>query len=193
MAGYRPADIGVPQYFLPMLDDRCVPAARDNTCGHHRWPRHTICKHPPPPPDRCARRDRNCKYRAAITLAIEQFREEHGRAPTVLDVGVGTGMLSAICLEAGCEHVTCVDTNETMCWIANKTLAPLGRRGRGGGRAAGARFEVLHCLNGKEPPELKNRMFDMMVSEPVWKIRLRNHASQASIFTFPTPRERPGH
>jgi hypothetical protein len=69
-------------------------------------------------------------------------------------------MLSGICLEAGCEHVTGIDTNETMCHLAEKHLWPLGKPGRGSSKP---RFEVLHCSGGKAPVDLKGRKFDMMV------------------------------
>lgn len=108
--------------------------------------------------------DRNCKYREAITAAIVQFQQEQGRRPTVLDVGVGTGMLSAICLEAGCERVTGIDTNMTMCHLAQNNLKSVAKWLRGIGRK-GVRYEVLHCENGKPPADLRSREFDMMVSE----------------------------
>lgn len=69
-------------------------------------------------------------------------------------------MLSAICLEAGCKHVTGIDTNEAMCHLAQKHLRPLGRPLRG---STGPRFEILHCANRKAPEELEGRKFDMMV------------------------------
>ncbi|EOD32619.1 hypothetical protein EMIHUDRAFT_230580 [Emiliania huxleyi CCMP1516] len=121
---YTPAAEGIPQYFLPMLDDR----------------------------------DRNLKYHAAITAAIRQFKAEQRRPPRVLDVGVGTGMLSAICLEAGCASVTGLDTNETMCHLADLHLGKL--RSRGGGS-----FQVVHCPGGKAPAWFAGRRFDMLVSE----------------------------
>jgi hypothetical protein len=54
-------------------------------------------------------RDRNIQYGEGIRAAIEEFKQREKRAPTVLDVGVGTGMLSGLCLTHGAKHVTGVD------------------------------------------------------------------------------------
>mgnify|MGYP003684787149 CR=1 FL=1 len=72
-------------------------------------------------------------------------------------------MLSAICLEAGCERVTGIDTNMTMCHLAQNNLKSVAKWLRGIGRK-GVRYEVLHCENGKPPADLRSREFDMMVN-----------------------------
>ena len=38
--------------------------------------------------------DRNVKYAEAIKQCIAQFQEQQGRAPVVLDLGCGTGLLT---------------------------------------------------------------------------------------------------
>eukprot|EP00966_Prymnesium_polylepis_P157400 3637629-Prymnesium_polylepis.1 len=69
--------------------------------------------------------DRNVKYAEAINRCVRCFEVREGYAPSVLDVGVGTGLLSAICLEAGVKHVTAVDVNETMVNLASRNLREL--------------------------------------------------------------------
>ena len=56
-------------------------------------------------------RDRNARYNEAIRACIDDFNRENPElgGPRVLDVGVGTGFLSACCLLAGAKHVTGVD------------------------------------------------------------------------------------
>jgi len=56
-------------------------------------------------------RDRNARYNEAIRACIDDFNHENPGlgGPRVLDVGVGTGFLSACCLLAGAKHVTGVD------------------------------------------------------------------------------------
>ena len=101
--------------------------------------------------------DRNSKYRAGIAACFAEFAAENGgEMPTVLDIGVGTGMLSALCLEAGAKHVTAVDCNETMCNLARRHLKELAQK---------SRFEVVQAHAGKPPPFEAERRFDVVVSE----------------------------
>lgn len=83
-----------------------------------------------------------------------------GRAPRVLDVGVGTGMLSAICLLHGAAHVVAVDVNSTMAKIADANLREL----EGGSRQ---RFAVVVVPKGKQVHKevLAAGPYDMVVSE----------------------------
>ena len=46
-------------------------------------------------------RDRNLKYSEAIEACIAEFVRNEGRKPRVLDIGIGTGMLSALCIKHG--------------------------------------------------------------------------------------------
>ena len=57
---------------------------------------------------------RNSQYEAAIKLAISEFTAAHGRAPSVVDLGCGTGMLSVFALRHGAASVTAIDTNQQM-------------------------------------------------------------------------------
>ncbi len=45
-----------------------------------------------------------------------------GRAPAVLDLGCGTGLLSAYCLKHGAGSVVAVDTNQTMVNLCRRAL-----------------------------------------------------------------------
>ena len=87
-------------------------------------------------------RDRNMRYAQAIRACIADFCHEQGRAPRILDVGVGTGMLSALCLVHGAAHVVGVDVNQTMASLADTNLHRLERGSR-------ARFKVLAVPKGK--------------------------------------------
>ena len=71
-------------------------------------------------------RDRNVKYELAIQRTIEQFRAEQGRAPRVVDLGCGTGMLSVFALRHGAAHVVALDLNKHMCELCKRTLSAEG-------------------------------------------------------------------
>jgi SAM-dependent methyltransferase len=68
---------------------------------------------------------RYMQYKTAITNCIRQFIVEIGRPPRVLDVGIGTGLLSAICLLNECEHVVGVDINDDLRKQANENLSSI--------------------------------------------------------------------
>ena len=57
--------------------------------------------------------DRNVKYAEAIKQCIAQFKKQQGRAPLVLDLGCGTGLLTRLALMHGAAKVVGVDTNHT--------------------------------------------------------------------------------
>ena len=99
--------------------------------------------------------DRNVQYSAAIKAAIDEFVAVEGRAPRVLDIGVGTGMLSNLCLLHGAAHVTGVDVNSTMVDLAKVALREQDPSGR--------RFTVRLVKPGKS--QLGDARFDMLVSE----------------------------
>ncbi|GMH75721.1 hypothetical protein TrST_g3064 [Triparma strigata] len=71
-------------------------------------------------------KDRNDLYSKAIQETISAFKVEQGRAPRVLDLGCGTGMLSVFALRHGAEHVTALDLNRNMVTLASRTLACCG-------------------------------------------------------------------
>lgn len=58
--------------------------------------------------------DRNAQFRRAIAQAVATFEREQGRAPVVMDVGCGTGLLTRYALEAGAARVVAIDSNQTM-------------------------------------------------------------------------------
>jgi SAM-dependent methyltransferase len=101
-------------------------------------------------------KDRNSKYSDAIKACIEEFIKKEGREPTVLDIGIGTGMLSCLCIKHGAKHVTGVDTNPTMFTLAKRALAEVDPTGK--------KYKVK--LVGVGPSQLdESEEFDMIVSE----------------------------
>jgi SAM-dependent methyltransferase len=62
--------------------------------------------------------DRNAAYEKAITEAVHAFIALHGRAPLVLDIGCGTGLLSMMAIRAGAEHVHACEMFTAMADIA---------------------------------------------------------------------------
>jgi hypothetical protein len=101
-------------------------------------------------------KDRNVKYGEAIEKCIKEFETKEQRKPRVLDIGIGTGMLSSLCLLHGAAHVTGVDVNSTMVGLARASLKALDPGGK--------RHKVLLVRPGPSalPPEER---FDMVVSE----------------------------
>jgi len=82
--------------------------------------------------------DRATKYADTITKEVGRFQTEQDRAPVVLDIGCGSGLLTALALRAGAAAVLAYDVNPTMAlYLAPQTLseeddlAPDGRT-RGG-------------------------------------------------------------
>eukprot|EP00900_Chrysochromulina_parva_P022874 jgi/Chrpa1/521/Chrysochromulina_OHIO_Genome00012396-RA len=101
-------------------------------------------------------KDRNVKYGEAIEKCIKEFETKEQRKPRVLDIGIGTGMLSSLCLLHGAAHVTGVDVNSTMVGLARASLKALDPGSK--------RHKVLLVRPGPSalPPEER---FDMVVSE----------------------------
>ena len=62
--------------------------------------------------------DRAVQYEEAISKCIEDFKLFEGRAPVVLDIGCGTGLLSIIAAHYGAHKVYGVDTNKFALTVA---------------------------------------------------------------------------
>ena len=99
--------------------------------------------------------DRNRSYANAIKGCIDDFKKRENRAPRVLDVGVGTGMLSGLCIFHGAKHVTGVDVNPTMTSLAKESLRKVDPTGK--------KFTVKLVKPGAS--QLGEAKFDMLVSE----------------------------
>lgn len=88
---------------------------------------------PPPPPaapsfalwhvSMVNDRPRNDAYRAAIRHAVQQVAAATGRAPEVLDVGAGAGLLSVMAAQAGAAAVTAVEASEPVVPRLRATVA----------------------------------------------------------------------
>ncbi|UIZ21778.1 hypothetical protein KXD40_008768 [Peronospora effusa] len=68
-------------------------------------------------------KDRNDCYEHGIKRAIGTFKAEHGRAPLVLDIGTGTGLLSMFAATHGAEHVYACEMFVPMAEIAEQVTA----------------------------------------------------------------------
>ncbi|KAF1791942.1 S-adenosyl-L-methionine-dependent methyltransferase [Phytophthora cactorum] len=67
--------------------------------------------------------DRNDCYERGIKRAITKFKAERGRAPLVLDIGTGTGLLSMFAATHGAEHVYACEMFVPMAEIAEEVTA----------------------------------------------------------------------
>ncbi|KAG2782695.1 hypothetical protein PC129_g15436 [Phytophthora cactorum] len=68
-------------------------------------------------------KDRNDCYERGIKRAITKFKAERGRAPLVLDIGTGTGLLSMFAATQGAEHVYACEMFVPMAEIAEEVTA----------------------------------------------------------------------
>ncbi|GMF61676.1 unnamed protein product [Phytophthora fragariaefolia] len=64
--------------------------------------------------------DRNDCYERGIQRAIAAFKQRRGRAPVVLDIGTGTGLLSMLAATHGAEHVYACEMFVPMAEIAEQ-------------------------------------------------------------------------
>ena len=74
--------------------------------------------------------DRNTAFEVAIGAAIADFRHATGRAPRVLDLGAGAGMLSLIALKHGAGFVTSIESNGDLINVLHSNLRRLDPRGK---------------------------------------------------------------
>jgi predicted RNA methylase len=103
--------------------------------------------------------DRNLAYESAIKETIAKFTEEQGRAPHVLDLGAGTGLLSLIALKHEAARVTALEANETVQGISaeqiEKSVVAMGRNV--------ADFELINGLSIGLTKE--EGSYDIVISE----------------------------
>ncbi len=69
---------------------------------------------------------RNQTFQNAISTIIQEFTIAQGRAPRVLDVGAGTGLLSIYAAQGGAEFVVGIEANEERAKICRKNVAKHG-------------------------------------------------------------------
>jgi SAM-dependent methyltransferase len=94
--------------------------------------------------------DRNAAYEKAITEAVHKFIALHGRAPLVLDIGCGTGLLSMMAVRAGAEHVHACEMFTAMADIA-KAVTSLNCPGKVTAHAI--RSTELRCADAEADKE----------------------------------------
>ena len=105
--------------------------------------------------------ERNLCYERAIAATIAAFVATEKRAPRVLDVGAGTGLLSAMALRHGAACVMALEANETVAALGEAQLQ------RSFGQPGDAPFQVGCGLSfglGR-PTEDEGGPFDMVVCE----------------------------
>jgi predicted RNA methylase len=95
--------------------------------------------------------ERNTKYEEAIRVTIEDFVRSQGRAPCVMDLGGGTGMLAALCLKHGAQHVVMIEANKDLSQIAGWELA----------EHPASKYTIVRRMSTK----YKGVVCDMLVSE----------------------------
>lgn len=100
-------------------------------------------------------------YSDAISRAIRLFREFEKCAPTVVDLGAGSGLLSKLALEHGAAHVTLMDVNHELLRIARDALTFHGY-------VEGEHFSIFHGSFSTMPHKCSvwtGDTFDVLVSE----------------------------
>lgn len=68
-------------------------------------------------------------YDRAICKAVERIKEEEGEVH-VLDMGCGSGLLSAMAARAGASTVVACDMHEPLCNLARSVRPPKTSHGR---------------------------------------------------------------
>jgi type III protein arginine methyltransferase len=67
--------------------------------------------------------DRNNAFEKAIQSTIAEFIHGTGRAPTVLDIGTGTGLLAMMCIRHGAQFVVGCEMFSAMAQVATAVIA----------------------------------------------------------------------
>jgi len=101
--------------------------------------------------------DRNSAYEAAIRSTIDEFVREQKRAPRVLDVGAGAGLLSLMCLRHGAAHVSLLEANSTLSTLASQQLTRAGH--------PASKWTLLPQMSTQLTLAAGQQPFDMIVSE----------------------------
>jgi type II protein arginine methyltransferase len=73
-------------------------------------------------------KERNVTYRQALRHVLAEETIRLGRAPRVMDIGTGTGLLAWFALEAGAGEVVACETNPVLCAVASDLLPTKGGR-----------------------------------------------------------------
>jgi predicted RNA methylase len=102
--------------------------------------------------------ERNRCYERAIQQSIASFVTAEGRAPRVLDVGAGTGMLSAMALKHGAACVMALEANETIAALGEAQLEASFPNGHW-------RVGCGLSLNLEKPSQEEGGPFDMLICE----------------------------
>lgn len=98
--------------------------------------------------------ERNKLYERAIKKIVFQFTETHGYAPSVLDVGTGTGMLSIFAAAAGASRVVGLEANKLRARIARKNVRAYPWRI--------CKVDIVHCESTKF---VTKTPFDIVICE----------------------------
>jgi SAM-dependent methyltransferase len=117
--------------------------------------------------------DRNAAYERAVKETIERFQAEQKRAPRVLDVGAGAGLLSLMCLEYGAAHVTLLEANKTLSTLAQEQLRL--------SKHAASRWTIASCMSTDLTLKAGQAPFDMIVSELIGTMV---HSESMSIYLW---------
>ena len=88
-----------------------------------RWPPANILSYHFP---MIAEHPRNVKFERALLRAIRAHTRTHGRAPHVLDIGSGTGLLAMMAARGGARRVTSVEMVPAVCEVARQIVARNG-------------------------------------------------------------------
>ncbi len=98
---------------------------------------------------------RNIAFAAGIVAAVASFRKRHGRAPRVLDIGAGSGLLSICAARAGASEVVACERDAALAAVASADVEHNGLSDR----------ITVVAANSRELERSAFGMFDLIVSE----------------------------